>query len=153
MAFFKKHSLRISLLLILLAAAFLCIFTIGNYHSNSVQTPGRIGSNNSLPGERSRFSDIQNEMPKGQFPDLNLSILAFIYLRDKRLLLLSAGFSSTVYINTHLVLFQTSKGLNSVSFSPILIFTSLLNVLLFIYLAKVLFDIAIRKRTYTYNAK
>lgn len=83
------------------------------------------------------------------FPAVALSILAFIYLRDKRLLLLSAGFSSTVYINTHFVLFQTSNGINSVSFSPILIFTSLLNVLLFSYLVRVLFDISIKKRTYT----
>jgi len=83
------------------------------------------------------------------FPAIALVILAFIYLRDKRLLLLSAGFSSTVYINTHYVLFETSKGINSVSFSPIIIFTSLLNVLLFIYLVKVLFDIAIKKRIHT----
>lgn len=83
------------------------------------------------------------------FPAVALSILAFIYLKDKRLLLLSAGFSTTVYINTHLVLFETSKGINSVSFSPVLIFTSFLNVLLFFYLAKVLFDIAVKKRIYT----
>jgi len=85
------------------------------------------------------------------FPAVALSILAFIYLRDKRLLLLSAGFSATVYINTHLVLFETSKGINSVSFSPVLIITSLLNVLLFTYLVKILFDIAVKKKIYTYR--
>ncbi|MCG9968236.1 glycosyltransferase family 39 protein [Pelotomaculum terephthalicicum JT] len=82
------------------------------------------------------------------FPAVALSILAFIYLKDKRLLLLSAGFSSTVYINTHLVLFETSKGINFVSFNPVLIIASLLNVLLFFYLVKVLFDIAVKKKTY-----
>ncbi|OPY57662.1 MAG: hypothetical protein A4E55_01508 [Pelotomaculum sp. PtaU1.Bin035] len=85
------------------------------------------------------------------FPAVALSILAFIYLRDKRLLLLSAGFSSTVYINTHFVLFETSKGINAMSFNPVLIFTSLLNVMLFVYLVKVLFDIAVRKRILILN--
>jgi Gpi18-like mannosyltransferase len=77
------------------------------------------------------------------FPAVALSILAFIYLKDKRLLLLSAGFSSTVYINTHYVLFETGRGVNHVPFDPVLILTSLLNILLFIYLVKVIFDIAV----------
>ncbi|APC09554.1 glycosyltransferase family 39 protein [Neomoorella thermoacetica] len=80
------------------------------------------------------------------FPAAALSILTFIYLRDKRLLLLSAGFSTTIYINTHFILFEAGNGINSVFFKPALIITSLLNVLLFVYLVKVLFDIAIKKR-------
>lgn len=84
------------------------------------------------------------------FPAVALSILAFIYLKDKRLLLLSAGFSATVYLNTHFVLFKTS-GMNAVTYSPVLIITSLLNVLLFVYLGKVLFDIAVKKRTQTFG--
>ncbi|ACV64972.1 integral membrane protein-like protein [Desulfofarcimen acetoxidans DSM 771] len=80
------------------------------------------------------------------FPAVALSVLAFIYLKDKRLLLLAAGFSSTVYINTHYVLYETVKGINSVAFNPVLIVTSLLNVVLFVYLVKVVFDIAVRKR-------
>jgi len=80
------------------------------------------------------------------FPAVALSILAFIYLRDKRLLLLSAGFSSTVYINTHFVLYWTGRGLSSAPPGPALIFTSLLNVILFIYLVKILYDIAVKKR-------
>jgi len=83
------------------------------------------------------------------FPAVALSILAFIYLKDKRLLLLSAGFSATVYINTHVVLFETSRGINSISFSPVLMITAFLNVLLFVYLVKVLFDIAVKKRLST----
>lgn len=81
------------------------------------------------------------------FPAVALSILSFIYLRDKRLLLLGAGFSCTVYINTYYVLYQTLKGMNSISYSPTLMLTSLLNVLLFIYLVKILFDIVIKKKT------
>lgn len=79
------------------------------------------------------------------FPAVALSVLAFIYLKDRRLLLLSAGFSATVYLNTHFVLFKAG-GMNAFPYSPVLIITSILNVLLFIYLGKVLFDIAVRKK-------
>lgn len=79
------------------------------------------------------------------FPAVALAILAFIYLKDKRLLLLSAGFSATVFLNTHFVLFKTS-GMNAYPYSPALIVTSILNVLLLIYLVWVLFDIAVRGR-------
>jgi Gpi18-like mannosyltransferase len=82
------------------------------------------------------------------FPAAALSILAFIYLKDKRLLLLSVGFSTTIYMNTHYVLYETMKGINSIGYTPVLIFTSFLNVVLFIYLVKVLFDITVRKRTF-----
>lgn len=85
------------------------------------------------------------------FPAVALSILSFIYLRDKRLLLLGAGFSCTVYINTYYVLYQTLKGINSIFYGPILMLTSLLNVLLFIYLVKILFDIVIKKKTYLFQ--
>ena len=73
------------------------------------------------------------------FPAAALAILAFIYLRDKRLLFLAGGFSTSIYINTHVVLFGTIQD------SPTLIITSLFNVLLLAYLMKVLFDIAIKK--------
>ncbi|HAU31523.1 MAG: Putative membrane protein [Desulfotomaculum sp. 46_296] len=72
------------------------------------------------------------------FPAAALAILSFIYLGDKRLLLLSAGFSLTTYINTHVVLFATLKGVNAAQYSPLMVCTSLLNIFLFIYLAKVL---------------
>ena len=77
------------------------------------------------------------------FPAVALSIITYIYLRDKRLMLLAAGYSTTIYVNTHYVLYETLSGINSVSYSPILIVTSLMNVLLFVYLLKVLYDIAI----------
>lgn len=80
------------------------------------------------------------------FPAVALSILTFIYLKDKRLLLLAAGFSSTIYINTHFVLYETIKGINSIAYGPVLIVTSLLNVLLFVYLIKVIYDVIIGER-------
>lgn len=74
------------------------------------------------------------------FPAVGLAILAFIYLRDKRLLLLAMGFSCTVFINTYVVLFATLQGTKQIAYNPTLIITSLLNVLLLFYLGKVLFD-------------
>jgi len=80
------------------------------------------------------------------FPAVALSILTFIYLRDKRLILLASGFSTTIYINTHFVLYETLSGINSVSYGSILIITSFLNVLLFVYLMKVLYEIVRERR-------
>lgn len=82
------------------------------------------------------------------FPAVALSLLTFIYLREKRLMFLAAGFSATIYINTHFVLIETLSGINSVSSGPILIGTSLVNVLLFVYLIKVLYEIVKERRKY-----
>lgn len=81
------------------------------------------------------------------FPAIGLTILGFIYLRDKRLWLLLVGYTATVFINTQAILFQ---GTNSAAYTPVLIITSLINIVLLIYLGKVLFDIAVKKREFTY---
>lgn len=81
------------------------------------------------------------------FPAVALSILAFIYLRDKRLLLLAAGFSATSYINTHFVFFATVNGTNQLAHNPVLICTALVNIGLVAWLIKVLYDMAVKKRT------
>ena len=65
-----------------------------------------------------------------------------------RLLFLSIGFSATSYANIYSVLFGVFSGMNQITFSPILVITSLSNVLLFVYLIKVLLDIALKKRIY-----
>ncbi|MDR3585850.1 MAG: hypothetical protein P4L59_11080 [Desulfosporosinus sp.] len=80
------------------------------------------------------------------FPAVALSILTFIYLKDKRLLLLATGYSASIYINTHFVLYETLIGINSIAYGPILIVTSFLNVLLFVYLIKVLYDVVRERR-------
>lgn len=85
------------------------------------------------------------------FPAVALSILAFIYLRDRRLLLLSAGFSVTSYVNTHVVLFGTMRGIDAVPFNPALVGVSVLNLLLFACLVKVLFDVAMKRGWDTEN--
>ncbi|MDR3542299.1 MAG: hypothetical protein P4L69_15255 [Desulfosporosinus sp.] len=65
---------------------------------------------------------------------------------SSKLLLLATGYSTTIYISTHFVLYETQIGINRIAYDPILIVTSLANVLLFVYLLKVLYDIAIRER-------
>lgn len=80
------------------------------------------------------------------FPALALSILSFIYLKDKRLLLSAAGLSTTIYVNTHYVLFETLNGVNSLPYGPVLFIISALNVLCFVYLVKVLYDLTLKER-------
>lgn len=76
------------------------------------------------------------------FPAVALAILAFIYLKDKRLMLLAAGFSITAFVNMYDILCQTVMGINQASISIIPAVTSTLNVLLFMYLIKVMYDLS-----------
>lgn len=78
------------------------------------------------------------------FTAIAISILAYIYYKDKRLLILAALFTLTIYINTHDALFQQFNGVNIISYSPIVIFTSLISVLSFVYLAWVSIDIVVK---------
>jgi len=77
------------------------------------------------------------------FPAVALAILAFIYLKDRRFIILAIGFSLTNYINISTVLFNQ----NSSNFNILLMITSFLNVLLVGYLVKVLFDSAVKKNS------
>lgn len=79
------------------------------------------------------------------FPAVALAILAFIYLKDKRLLLIAAGYSATVYMNTHYVFYKTISGVNSFDLNLISMVASIINVILLVYLGKVLIDISARK--------
>ncbi|WP_160677971.1 glycosyltransferase 87 family protein [Clostridium sp. C8-1-8] len=75
------------------------------------------------------------------FPAIILSIFAFIKFRDKRMLLISLGYSITIYLNTHLILFNFLGGNEKRGGSePIGIFVSILNIVLFAYVIKVVFD-------------
>ena len=81
------------------------------------------------------------------FPAVALAILTFFYLRNKRILLLMLGYSCTSYINVHMVLFRTLKGnMSSNTYDPTLFITSLLNVILFIYLAKIMTDFVVKRK-------
>jgi Gpi18-like mannosyltransferase len=70
------------------------------------------------------------------FPAVALAVLAFIYIKDRRFFVLAIGFSITSYINIATVLFKTNTSI----FNILLIVTSFLNVVLVVYLIKVLFD-------------
>jgi Gpi18-like mannosyltransferase len=74
------------------------------------------------------------------FPAVALSLLAFIFLKDKRLLWLSVGLSATSFINTATVLYGMTRG--GVPYNVPMFLTSLLNVVLFIFLAKAGWDLA-----------
>ncbi|GFP75233.1 glycosyltransferase 87 family protein [Clostridium fungisolvens] len=69
------------------------------------------------------------------FPAVILAILSYIYLKDRRLLVLAIGFSFTVYLNTHVVLFKSLGGnINPLTDYRIGMVVSFINVLLLIYL-------------------
>jgi Gpi18-like mannosyltransferase len=75
------------------------------------------------------------------FPAVAIAILALIYLKDRRFLILAIGFSITNYINISTILFRTNNSI----FNYCLEVTSVLNILLVAYLLKILFDNAVRK--------
>jgi len=72
------------------------------------------------------------------FPALAISLFSFIYLGDRRFLYMSGGFSLSIFLNTHVVLFATLKGVHSIAGIGIPAFTAILNLLLLAYLVKVI---------------
>ncbi|WP_342418035.1 glycosyltransferase 87 family protein [Paenibacillus sp. FSL R10-2782] len=71
------------------------------------------------------------------FPAAALAVLAYLYLRDRRFLWLAGGFSLTIFLNTFDIFYSSNS---RDSYGVILCVTSLLNVLLFGYLVKVVWD-------------
>lgn len=80
------------------------------------------------------------------FPAAALSILSFIYLKDKRLLILLAGYTLSIYSNTYSILFGGFG--NTASHTLVSDGTCLLNIILFIYLIKILLDLLLKKRRF-----
>jgi hypothetical protein len=124
------------------AAVFFVDQVAARTDSLSVRVPG-----GGAAPDRRRLHFRRRMHERYLFPAVALAILAFIYLGDRRLLLPALGFSATSYVNTHVVLFETLRGINAALYGPALIGASVLNVLLFAYLVKVLIDIAVLKRT------
>ncbi len=79
------------------------------------------------------------------FPALALSILAYIYLRNRKLLFLAAGFSLTAFSNTYYILLAGGRSAAPVIYPFIPEITSILNILLYLFLIKTMFDIAVKK--------
>ncbi|WP_253880559.1 hypothetical protein [Priestia megaterium] len=75
------------------------------------------------------------------FPAAALALLAYIYLKDKNLLYLSLGFSISIFMNTFFVLYGDSNMQNSTSYPFSMFATSMLNVLLVVYLVKVAWNL------------
>ncbi|SUA72377.1 putative dolichyl pyrophosphate Man9GlcNAc2 alpha-1,3-glucosyltransferase [Paenibacillus polymyxa] len=71
------------------------------------------------------------------FPAAALAVLAYLYLRDRRFLWLAGGFSLTIFLNTFDILYSSNS---QDHYGIILCVTSLLNVLLFVYLVKIVWD-------------
>ncbi|SEB51269.1 glycosyltransferase 87 family protein [Paenibacillus sp. GP183] len=80
------------------------------------------------------------------FPAAALALISCILLRDKRLLWLSAGYSATIFINTYTIYYGSPNG--GVPYNFPLFITSLLNVVFFFYLVKVVWDITVRNKTF-----
>ncbi|GKX67395.1 glycosyltransferase family 39 protein [Inconstantimicrobium mannanitabidum] len=76
------------------------------------------------------------------FSAVALSMLAFIYLKDRRFLILALGFTITNYLNISSVFFN----IGDTAFTMALQLTSLMNIILVGYLGKVLFDNAVAKK-------
>ncbi len=88
------------------------------------------------------------------FPAVALTLLAFMHSRDRRLAALFLVFSVTVYVNTNDVLYRylaTGNG-HIPPNDPGLIVFSAVNVLAFIYLLKVAWDICINNKVVLYDA-
>ncbi|WP_025676655.1 glycosyltransferase 87 family protein [Paenibacillus polymyxa] len=71
------------------------------------------------------------------FPAAALAVLAYLYLKDRRFLWLAGGFSLTIFLNTFDIFYSSNF---QDHYGIILCVTSLLNVLLFGYLVKVVWD-------------
>ncbi|AOZ75918.1 membrane protein [Clostridium pasteurianum] len=75
------------------------------------------------------------------FASIIISIAAYIYNKNIRLLILSALFTLIIYINTHSVLFDRFNGFGTSSYNLLTILTSFLNVVTFLYLVKFSIDL------------
>jgi Gpi18-like mannosyltransferase len=78
------------------------------------------------------------------FPAAALALLAYMYLRDKRFLWLSASFSLTIFANTYYVLYHSTNG--GAPYNLTLMATSLLNILLVGYLVRVVWKLTRTQR-------
>lgn len=77
------------------------------------------------------------------FPAIALSSLTYIYLRDKRIVLIMLGLSITSYVNVQTILFNALNGtMVSTTYNTTIFVTSMLNVILFLWFVKVMSGIS-----------
>ncbi len=81
------------------------------------------------------------------YPVIALLLIAFMYLKDRRILAVFIGFSVTVFMNIHILFYRMLRfGIKDSFFIgpeiyPVVFIFSLLNVLLFIYLIKTCYNL------------
>lgn len=87
------------------------------------------------------------------FPAVALALIAYIYIKDIRILALFGGLSITAFINTQVVLSQMllTDYPHIDPDNPVLLLVSLANVLLLVFLVWTSLDIAIRKKIYNFK--
>ncbi|KNY28198.1 DUF2029 domain-containing protein [Pseudobacteroides cellulosolvens] len=86
------------------------------------------------------------------FTSVALAILSYIYIRDNRLLVCAFFFSITSYVNTHIILYENSKVINSVEIATIVtMIISTINIFLFGYIIKILYDNIVKKKMVQIN--
>ncbi|GGA33291.1 hypothetical protein GCM10010917_18050 [Paenibacillus physcomitrellae] len=78
------------------------------------------------------------------FPAVALAFCSYLYFKDKRLLWIAAGFSFTVFANTFSVLYGATGRTGTPSYTYSLMFVSLINVLLVLWLAVIMWQLAYR---------
>ncbi|URZ04883.1 glycosyltransferase family 39 protein [Clostridium felsineum] len=81
------------------------------------------------------------------FAAVLISILAYIYFKNNKILIISLLLSFINYANMHSVLFNQMSMRNNSSTPIWTVFISLLNIITFAYLIKVSFDLCIKKNT------
>jgi hypothetical protein len=66
MLIFKKHLFKATLLLILLAAAFLGVYSVWHYDGTASTDQSTIRHADSIPSDQNRPADMQKQAPRGQ---------------------------------------------------------------------------------------
>ncbi len=87
------------------------------------------------------------------YPAIALSILLFIFTKDKRILYLHSALTLTVFVNIHMVLFRMLATGNPhiEPVNQLLRYTSLANTAIFVYLTVISADMAFKGRFFPIN--
>lgn len=86
------------------------------------------------------------------FPVIAICLLALVYFKEKRILIIFAGFFGTIFLNIHVLFYRMLiNGVQGAHFVgpevyPAVIGISLVNVFLFVYLLKVAYDVLLKSK-------
>lgn len=135
---FQKDSIKIFIfsyktwgtVFMFLIVAYIAVLTIRNKGRETLYTASLIlGSGVFILGHRMHERYL--------FPALVLALMVYILTNDKWMIAVYTVFSITVFINTRMVLFGALKKVYFIpQYDPVLLVTSLVNVIVFAYLIK-----------------